>query len=159
MEKCILVQSAFSAALVGWKKFEEKKWMPDSKFFTFFSPKKDLFFHFLDPHGFRAEGPKKFFGPFSKKKLYDLGLRRGHRNFFFGKGPNFFFGPSALKPWGSKNWKKGRFWLKNAKNFEFGIHFFSSKNFQPTNAAEKALFTKKLFFTENWVLKKTCWKK
>ena len=62
MGKCLLVQSAFSAALVGWKIFEEKKnWMPDSKFFTFFMPKNDFFFRFLDPPYFRAGG-RFFFG-------------------------------------------------------------------------------------------------
>ena len=37
--------------------------MVDSKIFTFFKPKNDLFGEFLDPTYFRAAGPKKNFDP------------------------------------------------------------------------------------------------
>ena len=43
--------------------FRQKKWMLDSKFFTFLKPKNDLLVQFLDPVFFRAEGPIIFFGP------------------------------------------------------------------------------------------------
>ena len=44
--------------------------MPDSKFFTFFKPKNDLFGQFLDPTCFRAEGAiYLFFGVFGGKNL------------------------------------------------------------------------------------------
>ena len=48
---------------------EQIIWVPDSKIFTFFEPKNDVFSQFLDPHGFRAEGPMFFFDPFPKKTL------------------------------------------------------------------------------------------
>ena len=45
----------------------KKKWMLDSKIFTFFKPKNDLFGDFLDSTYFRAAGPKKKIDP--KKNL------------------------------------------------------------------------------------------
>ena len=40
------------------------------------------------------------------------------------------------------------------KNFESGNHFFFSKKIQPTNAAEKALCTKRHFSNRNHSIKK-----
>ena len=128
-----------------------------------FEPNNDVFPQFLDPHGFRAEGPKKKIGPFSKKKLYDLGFSWGgaNRKGFFGKGPKNVFMPSALKPWGSvQKLEKNHFLAKKMWKISNLASFFSSKNFQPTNATEKALCTKQLVFTGNWVTKtKQNWKK
>ena len=59
LQKCILVQSAFSAALVAWKFFEKKKLDAGFEIFHIFKPKNDPFFQFLDPLDFRAEGPEK----------------------------------------------------------------------------------------------------
>ena len=85
---------------------------------------------------------------FKKTKTLRFGLGGANRKVFFGKGSIFFFGPLALKPRGSKNWKKG-------ENFRIRHpSFFFPQNFQPTNAAEKALFTQKQFFPKETVLKK-----
>ena len=78
----------------------KKTWLPDSKIFTFFKPKNDLFGQFLGPTYFRAEGPIFFNSFFFLKKKYTSCLgppkaaRKKLRFFLFclaTKGsPNFF---------------------------------------------------------------------
>ena len=59
--KCLLVQSAFSAAWVGWKFFEKKKYGCWIRNFSHFLFQKTTFFRFGDPPCFRAGGPNFFF--------------------------------------------------------------------------------------------------
>ena len=71
------MQSAFSPALAQWVFFErEKKWIPDSKHFTFFMPKNDLFFDFWTPLIFGPKARKKF-GPFFFSGFGGGGTPRG----------------------------------------------------------------------------------
>ena len=85
-----------------------------------------------------------------------LGEGRPNRKVFFWKRDqkkNRAFGPKTMRV--QKLEKKVVFWLEKCEKFESGIQFFfPSKNFQPTNAAEKALFTKKLFFSQKTGLTK-----
>ena len=68
LEKCLLVQSAFSAALMGWKIFEKKMDFGFEIFHIFFCQKTTFFFlfRFLDPPYFRAGGRIYFFRHFTK---------------------------------------------------------------------------------------------
>ena len=139
MEKCLLLQSAFSTALVGWTFFEEKKLDAGFEIFHIFYAKKRPFFDFWTPL-FLGRTPEKkwhFTKNFEPEKSGSKKSQKCQK-----KNP-------GLRPENrtvQQLPKRSFFGFKNVKNFKSGIQFFFLKNFSSHQRGQKCTLHKKALF-------------